>query len=871
MRAVFPTPEATAMLKPAPASSAAQLQQAIALHNQGHLDAADAIYETVLLQAPRHPDALHLRALVCHAQQRFADAVRFAEAAIGVNPQIANFHNTAGEAWRRQGRLDQAQKYLQQALRLDPRMAMAYLNLSLVHSGQGRHDDALLAVRRALALHPASVDALVQALEICCAQGDQGGAAEFAQRLQPGAGQRVVAQALGRYHNYLARQQRQQQRWDEAARELTQALELYPDFWGNWALQAEACNDAQDFSNAELYCCLAANLAPDNEDARLNIGHFLQEQKRFAEARSHYQGWLDAHPDSDAARFRLASLSLMHGAFEAGWKDYEARWGVRHHTGSIRIALAPDWDGGPCARLLLYAEQGLGDTIQMLRFLPQVAQRSGAAITLLVPQPLLRMARRAAGAAGIEVAAELPAGVAFDAVCALMSLPHVLRAHSAEALGMRAPYITADPERQAFFKEKLAGLKGKKIGIVWQGSANALTSRAERRRPFTLDALAPLAALPELSFVSLQYGVAQAAIGATPLTMLTDDIADFDDLAAAMMALDAVISVDTGPTHLAGALGVPTCTIIPWLADWRWGVDGAASYWYPGMTQVRQSQHAERDDTVAQLMAIFAPERPQAAAAPAALPDAGQRAVAENIFPLVQLNCRDGQISAPLFDPVTTRSLLACGAFPRRDTAALGAYLQSGDTVLDIGAGLGERAIGWARQVGAAGRVLGFEPEPMLQRCLSENVARARLQQIEIRAQAAGRQSGQISAPLRNALFQYAGASAPLAVVALDSLGLSACALLAIDAGGAELDVLEGARALIEQCQPVVCMTAGRSDALPACLAFLRQRGYQAYRLAASALPAEAHRHGERIAGPAAPTVLALPAGKAPPAGAEKL
>ena len=229
------------MLKPAKASQADKLvgllQQAIALHNHGQLDAADEIYKKVLLQAPRHPDALHLRALVCHAQERFADAVRFAEAAIAANPRIANFHNTAGEAWRRQGRLDQAGKYLRQALGLDPRMAMAHLNLSLVEGGAGRHAEALAGAKRALELDPAYVEALAQALSLCCALDDPAGAAGFAQRLRAGPEHRLASEALGRYHNHLAREHRREQRWDDAARELEQALAHYPGFWGNWALR----------------------------------------------------------------------------------------------------------------------------------------------------------------------------------------------------------------------------------------------------------------------------------------------------------------------------------------------------------------------------------------------------------------------------------------------------------------------------------------------------------------------------------------------------------------------------------------------------------------------------------------------------------
>lgn len=166
---------------------------------------------------------------------------------------------------------------------------------------------------------------------------------------------------------------------------------------------------------------------------------------------------------------------------------------------------------------------------------------------------------------------KLPPDAIFDRSCPLMSLPHVLQAHAAGDLGMPAPYLAAEPQRIDFFKSLLSPLEGKKIGIVWQGGAAGLTNR---RRPFDLDALAPLLAMPGISLVSLQFGVSTAMVGATPITSLSAHIGDFDDLAAAMMVLDAVVSVDTGPAHLAGALGLPTYTIVPWLHDWRWGIDG---------------------------------------------------------------------------------------------------------------------------------------------------------------------------------------------------------------------------------------------------------------------------------------------------------
>jgi FkbM family methyltransferase len=866
----------------------ALLRQGIALHNQHRLDEADAIYKKVLLQAPLHADALHLRALVCHARQRFADAARFAESAVAVAPRVANFHNTAGEAWRRQGRLDLAQKYLRQAVALDPSMPMAHLNLSLALSSGGRHQEARACAARALELNPDYVEALAQALSISCALDDHAGAPALLERLERCEGEPIAAEALGRYHNHLARIHFRHERPGDAATEADTALALFPHFWGNWTLRAELCNDALEFSEAERYCTIAANLAPDIEDARLNLGHLLLEQKCLDQAESHYAGWLATHPDSAAARFGLASINLLRGDFEAGWTHYEARWELRQHGGGARNAAAPAWDGGPCARLLLYAEQGLGDTIQMLRFLPQVVRRCGGAVTLQVPAPLVRIARRALGAQGVDVLAEVPPGALFDSVCPLMSLPHVLQAYTKEELGMRAPYLTADSGRRAFFDTMLAHLPGEKIGIVWQGGAAGLTNR---RRPFPLDALAPLLAIPGISLVSLQFGIRKPAVASQAITDLADHIHDFDDLAAAMMALDAVISVDTGPAHLAGALGIAAYTLIPWLHDWRWGLDGASTYWYPAMTLVRQTGAGEWDSAVKKLAAMVDPTHDRSSAAcqggaVAAIPglpgarDTRDRIIGRNLFPFVQVNCGEETIVAPLFDPAATRCLLVYGEYLQHECELLASCLHSGDTVIDVGAGLGISTINLARAVGRDGRVIAFEPNKTRNRCLTEGVVINCLPWVDVRRQAVGRRNGKVKVanldPARE--FENGGQARAdleaIELVALDSLRLTNCALIQINCHGQELEVLEGARALIDQARPVLHLACPPQDAMTAAVQFLKDRGYQVFRRETAIFRPGNHRNCQvnLFADRTAVSLLALPQNEMkPPTGAVKV
>lgn len=834
------------------------LQQAIALHNEQRLDEADEIYKKVLLQAPRHADALHLRALVFHAKERFADAVRFAEAAISVVPGVPNFHNTAGEAWRRIGRLDLAQQFLREALRLDPGMAMAHHNLSLVLHALGQDEEAQACAARAMEIHPAYVEAIAHALGMCCVRGDHAGAADMAARLAHYPGNRIATEALGRYHNHCAREHMRQQQWADAMAELDKATALYPDFWGNWAVRGEMCNEMLDFANAELYCTMAANLAPENDDARLNLGHLLLEQKRLEEAESHYTGWLDAHPDSDAARFGLSSVHLLRGEFEPGWRCYEARWGLRRHGGGRRDTSAPQWTGGPCGRLLLQAEQGLGDTVQMLRFLPEVVRRAGGAVTLQVQAPLLQLAHRAAAAHGVVIVSEPPEHVAFDYVCPLMSLPFVLSANSAERLAMHEPYYRPDNQKREFFETLLSRVQGKKIGIVWQGSQAGL---ANRRRPLPLDALAPLLEIPGCTLVSLQHGAKNPMIGGQPIKDLADHIHDFDDLAAAMMAVDAVISVDTGPAHLAGALGITTYTIVPWLHDWRWGLEGSQTYWYPSMTLVRQTTPGEWTEAVARLAALLCGEHatsPRPSVVQRTAED--RRSIRKNLFPNVQTVCPQGKVASPLLDRAVTRALLFYGKYAPQEAGLLAPYLRAGDTVIDTAADVGAAAIGMARIVGPGGKVIAFEPRPARYACLAETVQANSMSCIDARPQAVARKTGRIAMAKIDAT-RAAHERETVDAVMLDSLKLEKCALIRVAAPGREMDVLEGASMLLDATRPVLYFVEAQAGLPAALMKRLQQRGYRVFKMEARVFDEENPRGCKvNVFGSAVcVTVLALP------------
>lgn len=853
--------------QPTPARLLATLQEGIALHNGGHLDEADALYREVLRQAPRHPDALHLRALVCHARGNFAEAVQLAEAAIAVAPRLANFHNTAGEAWRRLGQSGQARKRLTEAIRLDPSMAMAHHNLSMVCWAEGSQQEAWQLSQRALQLNPGYAEALIYGLSIACELDLEASAAELAARLEKLAGHPSARAALAMYHCYRARTQFRHLQFADGDQAASTAIAIDPEFWGGWGQRGEAFYQQGDFARAELFSSIAVNLAPQNQDARGNLALLLKNQKRLADAACHLRSLLDEHPDNVGARFNLGTVALMQQDYAAGWPKYEARWGVETHR-QTEFAGAPRWQGQEVACLLLYAEQGLGDTVQMLRFLPEAALRCGGQVVLQVPAALLRITRRMFGSEQISVVAEIPES-RFDAACPLMSLPLVLEANSPERVRGVIPYLAADPGRVEDFSSLLAAHPGRKLGLVWRGSEG---SHANRLRILSERDLAPLVSLPGWTPVSLQFGLREPEIAARRLVDLSGEIADFDDLAAAMMAVDAVVSLDTGPAHLAGALGLAVHTLLPWLHDWRWGAAGEHCDWYPAMELFRQPLGGSWQGPVARLAERLGgdPAQPDWAEA-----HNDPQIILSNNFPLLLAACRHGNFRLPLFDPSVTRSMLAYGEYLPRQAEALAAFLRPGDMAVEVGAKLGSLTLPMARAVGSSGRVIAIEAQSLYHQCLLGTIADGAVPWVEARLQAAGAAPGTTSVrridPTRAAGFGGTGFSADgiadeIEVICLDSLDLKACRLIRIDAEGGELTVLQGAASLIGEYLPVLCIEYELGDPHESLTAFLHGFGYRAFTLQSPLFAEQNYRNCavNLFPGRVSRTLFGLPPGVSP-------
>ena len=365
-----------------------------------------------------------------------------------------------------------------------------------------------------------------------------------------------------------------------------------------WARGAFALHHLGRFADAVHYADRALAITPDHLNARISHGISSYFLRRFAAALEDFAAAQLLHPDDAGVRYNAALVHLAMGDFATGWAEYEARWVMAERRADSVCARSPQWRGQAGGTVLLWSEQGLGDTLQFCRYAILVARRSN--VILQVPQSLLRLLSDLPGVSATIVEGTEPPP--HDWQSSLMSLPHWFGT-VVDCIPADGPYLHADADAVARWSARLSRSPGGlRVGLVWAGnprlgdiSANAI----DRRRSIPLADLAPLAGVPGVTLVSLQKSAP------TPLEFSimdwTDDLTDFADTAALVMALDLVIAVDTAVAHLAGALGRPVWILNRYDACWRW-LDGRDdSPWYPTARLFRQTSPGDWADVIARV------------------------------------------------------------------------------------------------------------------------------------------------------------------------------------------------------------------------------------------------------------------------------
>jgi Flp pilus assembly protein TadD len=400
------------------------------------------------------------------------------------------------------------------------------------------------------------------------------------------------------------------QQWGELARAevcFRRAVELKPQFveahynLGNVLKQGGRLEEAEGSYRRVL------ELAPEYVNAHNNLGHTLYEQGRYDEAGDCFRRALALDRNHAEAHGNLSHSLLLKGEFEAGWREYEWRWKSRDMR--PREFEQPRWDGGPLAgkTILLHAEQGLGDTLQFVRY-AAVVNHLEAQVVLECPAALKPLLASCAGVDRlIGFGEELPA---FDVHAPLLSMPGIFKL-TLETIPAKVPYLRADQSLVDTWREKLASVRGFRIGINWRGRTG---TGSFVLRDIPLRCFAGLAALPDVRLISLQQGKGRQELAGAgeqvPILDLGENIDQehgaFMDTAAIMKNLDLVITSDTSIPHLAGALGVPVWLALPFVPDWRWQLTREDSPWYPTMRLFRQKRAGDWEGVFEEIRAALA-------------------------------------------------------------------------------------------------------------------------------------------------------------------------------------------------------------------------------------------------------------------------
>jgi tetratricopeptide (TPR) repeat protein len=575
------------------------------VHYRAHrLAEAEESCRQLLGSDPDHAEALHLLAVLTAKTGRADLALELMTRSVQLKPDSGPAQNNLARILRESGRLDQAVAAQRRAVALSPDVAEFHFNLGCALSDRGELQEAIAALTRATELDPDNAMAnnlLGIALRKAGRMDEATAAFARAVWIEPN-----FAEAYNNLGNALT----DRGQYDRAIAAYRQAIALRPEYPEALRNIASSLRAAGRFEEALAALGKVVEQEPGDADARNRLGVVLGEAGKVAEAVAVGRTAVAMPGATRLMRWHLAVNLLKAGELQEGFAEYEARWGASEDHNQPRQLGKEQWAGDDLAgrRILLYAEQGIGDTIQFVRYVPLVAGRGGR-IILECQRPLVRLLKPLSGIEQIILPDQPPPPL--DTHCPLMTLPMVFNTTLA-TIPNQVPYLHADPALVKHWHRRISQLDRKfKIGLNWAGNPD---QKGDRHRSTTLSTLAPLATIPEVAFISLHKGAAAGQAQKPPrglhLVDWTADLDDFADTAGLIANLDLVLTTDTSVPHLAGAMAKPVWVMLPFAADWRWMLGRDDSPWYPTMRLFRQRTPGDWGDVARRVAQALGEWRP---------------------------------------------------------------------------------------------------------------------------------------------------------------------------------------------------------------------------------------------------------------------
>jgi len=480
------------------------------------------------------------------------------------------------------GKLDEARRCYEAILEREPRNERVLHLLALVHLAAHRTEEAATLFRQCVAIRPRFPEALTNLGQALLALGRAEEAVAVNRRALD------IAPERPEIHGNLGNALQALGRHEEAVVAYRMALTLRPATAGAQNNLGNSLKALGQLNEAARAFEKALEASPQHAQAWNNLANTLCDLKQFEQADAAYARARAAKPDSADIKYNEAFAHLLRGDFRRGWEHFDCRLAMGKGA-RPRSFSPPRWTGSLPLKgksLLLHAEQGLGDTLQFVRYLRILGQNQEANIFVEV-QPVLK------GLLSGLPDAKLVFGQGerlpdFDFHCPLMSLPQIFGTEL-DSIPASVPYLTPPPDKAARWRAALGQSARPRVGLVWAGNPR---HPHDRFRSIPLSLLLP--AIRDLpgSFFALQKdlrpGDSELIAAAPALTDLSPQLADFTDTAAIVAALDLVVTVDTAVAHLAGSMAVPTWLLLPFAPDWRWLLERTDSPWYPTFKLFRQ-------------------------------------------------------------------------------------------------------------------------------------------------------------------------------------------------------------------------------------------------------------------------------------------
>jgi len=548
----------------------------------GNLSDAESVSRQTIETYPNNVIALSNLAMIAQKNGDLESSINFYRSALQFEPTLECALINLPNCLFATGKFAEAEAVARQALASFPGNEAVLLNLGKLLNETGRPQEAIEICRLGIGRAPKAIALFTYLTQLLMS------AKRFEEALETCLRRLELAPAEVLGLNDLARIYSALNRQEDAIRMLQYSIQLHPEFPTNYTLLGSALANLGKCDEAISAGQRAVELAPNDALTLGDVGKILCDCNMVEDGYAYYQRALAINPDLPALRTNIGLMALKLGDFATGWREVEWRWACQGVTRDRWNR--PEWQGENLAgrTILLYGEQGHGDVIQFLRYVPLLAAQ-GARVIVVVHSGLVRLASTMAGVAeALPLDASFPP---FDLHLPLMSLPRVL-ATTLETIPSEVPYLQPAPSDKGRFADALSKCSGLKVGLVWAGDSNSSKGMVGPHRDLPPHFLEPLLGIPGIDFVSLQMDGASALAEfpdeRRPLNLMSG-IRDFADTAALVAELDLVLAVDTAVAHLAGALGKPVWLFQRLNSDWRWLTGRNDSPWYPTLHIYQQT------------------------------------------------------------------------------------------------------------------------------------------------------------------------------------------------------------------------------------------------------------------------------------------